>query len=410
MKLTELRLHNFRQFYGTTPPVVFSSGLKKVTVIHGANGSGKTALLNALTWALYGSFTRGFQLPDQLINKRALREASAGDSIQAWVELSWEHLGKQYSLRRTAEAIKTEREEWSSRTQSPILQVANADGEWKRVQDVEGEIGKVLPNDLHNYFFFDGERIENIVQPDREEGRRLAKATKKLLGVTPLERGIRDLDRVRKSLESGLMEIGDQEIKQLLEEKNGRERREKQLEEEIENLDKECRAHEKIKEEIQEQLRKLEKVSDLQRRRDELHQRRQKLSDQRVDTLKRLNNAVGKNAFSALIEEQIKEFENSIEALRRQGELPTGIKTQFVQSLLESEKCICNRDLIDGPERNAVEAWMERAGLMDVEEQAIRMGGEVSALRAAIPTFWERVDEIQKGRDECRAELGQCRR
>lgn len=67
MKLTKLRLHNFRQFYGTTPPIVFSTDPGRVTVIHGANGAGKTALLNALTWVLYESFSRGFQLEDQLV-------------------------------------------------------------------------------------------------------------------------------------------------------------------------------------------------------------------------------------------------------------------------------------------------------------------------------------------------------
>lgn len=48
MKLISLQLCNFRQFYGKTPPIIFASGSRNTTVIHGNNGAGKTTFLMPL--------------------------------------------------------------------------------------------------------------------------------------------------------------------------------------------------------------------------------------------------------------------------------------------------------------------------------------------------------------------------
>ena len=76
-----------------------------------------------------------------------------------------------------------------------------------------------MPVDLHSYFFFDGERIEKIVQPTQEERSDLRVATKKLIGIEILERAIRHLDSTRKELEKELKGIGDPETKKLISQK-----------------------------------------------------------------------------------------------------------------------------------------------------------------------------------------------
>ena len=191
MKLRSIRLKNFRQFYGETPRLDFTAASteRNVVVIHGSNGSGKTALLNAFTWALYTEFTRGFQYPDDLINKRALREAKPKDTVEAWVEVAFEHGDWQYVLRRTATKRRND-DQWEAE-HDPIasLQACGTDGQWKAEARVSDAIGRILPKDLHGYFFFDGERIERIVDAGRDEQRALGAATKTLLGIEVLVRG-----------------------------------------------------------------------------------------------------------------------------------------------------------------------------------------------------------------------------
>ncbi|HEY9710924.1 MAG TPA: AAA family ATPase, partial [Oculatellaceae cyanobacterium] len=91
MKLTSIKLCNFRQFYGKTPDIDLSFGDQNTTIIHGNNGAGKTTLLNAFTWVLYEKFSAAFSLEDQLVNKRALTEARPKVPVECWVELGFEH-------------------------------------------------------------------------------------------------------------------------------------------------------------------------------------------------------------------------------------------------------------------------------------------------------------------------------
>lgn len=55
MKLHSITLTNFRQFKDEQRFDLQSDVLKPVTLLFGANGAGKTTVLNAFTWALYGS-------------------------------------------------------------------------------------------------------------------------------------------------------------------------------------------------------------------------------------------------------------------------------------------------------------------------------------------------------------------
>jgi len=49
-----LELENYRQY--REQKIEFSTGEdgKRITIIEGANGAGKTNILNAVTWCLYG--------------------------------------------------------------------------------------------------------------------------------------------------------------------------------------------------------------------------------------------------------------------------------------------------------------------------------------------------------------------
>ena len=64
MRILRLKIKNFRQFYGECELEFLSDDTSRITVIHGENGSGKTSLLNAFKWVLYGKtdFDTGEQM------------------------------------------------------------------------------------------------------------------------------------------------------------------------------------------------------------------------------------------------------------------------------------------------------------------------------------------------------------
>ena len=58
MLIEKLKLHNYRQY--VDEEIEFSHRLKgkRITIIQGPNGSGKTNIINAITWCLYNKEMR----------------------------------------------------------------------------------------------------------------------------------------------------------------------------------------------------------------------------------------------------------------------------------------------------------------------------------------------------------------
>ncbi|NEO25998.1 MAG: AAA family ATPase [Kamptonema sp. SIO4C4] len=167
MKLISIRLHNFRQFYGTTPELYLASGDKNITIFHGNNGAGKTTLLNAFTWVLYEHLTAAFASPDSLINKRVIQEVKVGTSVDCHAELYFEHENKQYQLKRQCYACRDKNNTIQYSQSKLFMLIAGEDGRWTPPHEQPDEIiNRILPESLHRYFFFDGERIDHIFRSD----------------------------------------------------------------------------------------------------------------------------------------------------------------------------------------------------------------------------------------------------
>ena len=89
MRLNSLRLSNFRQHSDSY--ITFDTGL---TGIIGPNGSGKTTILEAIAWALYGQdAARG--------KKETIRSQSAGAGARVKVELDFDLSGHRYRVERS---------------------------------------------------------------------------------------------------------------------------------------------------------------------------------------------------------------------------------------------------------------------------------------------------------------------
>ena len=398
MRLTFLRLYNFRQFFGEAKlDLSPKSGERNVVVIHGSNGAGKTALLNAFTWALYGQTTRGFQLPEQVINKRALRSAEAGEVVDAWVEVGFEHDDRQYILRRTTAG--------DGKTTARLLWCGD-DGQWKDQSRVADAIGRILPADLHQYFFFDGERIERVVQPDREEQRALSNATKKLLGTEVLLRAENHVNSVRRDLEKELQNVGDPIVQQLLRKKRSQEAELDKLQESIAEIEHNIEEHKKFKAAVEEKLRQVDEVKSIQARREQLQSEEEGRKQAVKGMLQDLADVISTGAFAVFLSGAVEAFRSNYEHLRQRGELPAGVKRQFVDDLLEQQECICGRRLdADTEERRAVEEWRGRAGFADVEEKAILVFGKLDGLERTVADARERLENIQARRGSVREEI-----
>lgn len=407
MKLTAIRLCNFRQFYGKTPEIVLATDKERnATVIHGNNGAGKTGLLNGFTWVLYEKFSAAFASENQLVNKRAIAEAKPGVAVECWVELAWEHDSKRYRAKRLCRAYKNETDFDASKTEL-LMQVAGDDGRWYlSPQPPQEVIGQILPGSLHQYFFFDGERIEQIVRPDKRA--KIAEATKMLLGVEVIDRSIRHLSDAKKTLEGELRAIGDSETKKLLKEQEKKEQDLANLLNRQTEIGQELDHQQTLKNETSNLLRELSAAKALQERRQELESLKAANQDNLKKSNEALKKAISARGYTVMLPEVTAQFRSIVDELKQRGELTTGISREFVNDLLRGQRCLCGAPLHDGSHpHQTVKGWLDRAGIASVEETAIRMGAQVDEIDKQAPAFWEEIDREQANISRLRQDISQ---
>ena len=192
MIIDRIVLHNFGVFAGRhslelSPP----SETKPLVLVGGLNGAGKTTLLEALQLALYGKLAipardEGLPYEEYLarsINSRA--EPSDGASVE--VTFRSTHDGEEHSYRVCRSwAIPGRRLKETVNVFIDDRLDAVASENWTE------QVERFIPARLAHLFFFDGERIEALADPDRS-AEMLSTAIQSLLGVDLVERLETDL-------------------------------------------------------------------------------------------------------------------------------------------------------------------------------------------------------------------------
>ncbi|MBW4426667.1 MAG: AAA family ATPase [Nostoc desertorum CM1-VF14] len=407
MKLTSIKLCNFRSFYGTTPEMLLAGGdIQNTTIIHGNNGSGKTSLLNAFTWVLYDKFSAAFASIEQLVNKRAIAETQKGQAVECWVEIGWEHEGKRYRVKRACRGYKSEGDFDAGKTQLTMW-VGADDGKWNiPTQQPDDIINQILPATLHQYFFFDGERIEEIVRSDKKA--EIAEATKIFLGVEVINRSIRHLGDAKKTLENELKAIGDSQTKQLLRQQEKIERERERITKRQTEIKEELEYQQTFKKETSNRLRELSAAKELQERWQDLESQKAANQEEYKKTKEALKKVISARGYTVLLPETTFQFRGIINDLKERGELTSGISREFVNDLLNSQRCICGAELHEGNHSHThVSTWLNKAGSSAVEETAIRMIAQVDEIDKQAIGFWEEVDREQTRINQLRQSISQ---
>lgn len=184
MLLKKITLENFRQFKGIQSVDFSDDSDKNVTIILGENGAGKTTFAQAFRWCLYGKTT--FSDPI-LLNKEISQNLGYNKEAFVRVSLRLIHSGTKYEITREQKYTTNSSAELKANSSELKISFKDSTGKQKFVdaKEVDLRIKEILPFDLSNYFFFDGERIKNMSEEiNTGKSEEFKNAVERLLGLS----------------------------------------------------------------------------------------------------------------------------------------------------------------------------------------------------------------------------------
>lgn len=370
MILERLVLENFRQFKGRQEIVFSDLRERNVTIVHAENGFGKTTLLKALLWGLYGrdglfgndGNPDDFERPDSIIHEGLALRVKDPLALTAAVEITFKHDDDRYILTRQ---LSLAQQRLNPKQTTFSLEVMR-NGQTFSLDSPQKRIQAIIPNGISRFLFFNGERINYLAMERNTD--QITDAIHQMLGLKLLKQTIDDLrhQNVRGKLRSEQKEMTSDEKRKLIEELS-------KLEEQL----KECKAQEDktlmnlkaIQAEIATVDSKLAAnrvAHELQTKRIHLMKEREELVGKREDVTKRLSKLIADDGYTLFTSQLINRGREIVARFRSEGKIPARVLNTFLQELLEHGKCICNRVLAEGtPERAAVENLLTIAGDQD---------------------------------------------
>lgn len=350
MLIKSITLNNFRQFKGKQTLVFSTDKEKNVTVLLGDNTFGKTTILQAFNWCLYGvaDFPKDSN-PDFLLNLEVASEQSGIEKkCEVYVEIVLAHKDAEYIVLRKQIYIDRAYGNWNA-LNSQLTVSYKENGIMKQVREGEEKniINAILPQSLSGYFFFDTERVSDI--STRKD---LSEAVKGLLGLAAVGNARKHLGaRTLKATaigqwNSSLDSSGDERAREAQETISKESDKIDALRSEIENAQRELENLNIKKEKIAEILRDNQNTAELQRQQQELERKLEQEKQELDDANKQFLGLFSANAvsyFELPLINQAKEF------LTNANVDDKGIRDMTeasIRDIIKRGRCICGAKII----------------------------------------------------------------
>lgn len=401
LEILSLNINDYRQYAGEVTIDLQTHGEKNINVIEGQNGAGKSNLLNAITLCLYGKETHRADDDDNeldsypYVNRQKLSSIGNNETAEGSIELTLGRDEPQYIFSRTFRTVKLPGGDFSS--EHGDLQLKQKIGQdWKSVNQPATRLNQILPANVHEYFLFDGEQLDEFFGEGYQD--RVKKGLLDVSHIELLDRGIDHLETIESDTQNEITDVGGK-ARQKKKELNQAESEVSDTKEELENTKQSITDTENLIADID---RKLKDSSDPDVRETQLRREHlQNKLDDKQDEIERLYGEASKALITAgtplYAKESLSFTAEKLAELSERGELPPKIQDWFVEELLDRGYCICGEDLTSEHEDHLRDL---RNDMSEVAEE--NMEGKIK-----IPTIIEDAEEDAETLFEKRKQLSE---
>lgn len=344
MRLSRVEISNFGPYRGTTEVKLDTQ--RPIIVIHGENMRGKTSFLNAVRWCLYGIVLDRLEIEmpvRRLVNQHVMSESD-------WtmnVTLDFTVDSDTYQLKRQVQPKSGKSTPNTFDHESLVFMWKN--GKHLTEEDARAEIEQILPNNISQFFLFDGEmlnRFEALMADRTKQSSTVKDAIEAILGVPALQHAIADVQTNRKEAtrrqnnlarQKSTSEVYAQRASELDQDVEA-------LEEEISDLRQELAARQHSLDELDAHLQATagiqadaQRLQDLRSRIEALKIKETELNGRRRDKLA----LAWQDVLSVAVEPRLSEFEAEREHLQGVAQEALALRTDLerIDSMLADHAC-----------------------------------------------------------------------
>lgn len=288
MQITHLTMTNWGPYRGTHEVNLEVTRESPVILFHGENMRGKTSILRAIVWGLYGELKNQDGKTNLPVSRLANRpELESERAAPVSVKINMVHRGESYELIRSVTAAMNST--GSVETTPPVASLLPANGSPYPTEHISDVISSMLNHDVSDFFFFDGEmlsRFEERLRDDQEVSRPFVKKQiEQALSLPFLKTLETDLVTIQSNVEAEIARVlrSNKKAKETTDKHRAVSDELRKIIQDGEKLVSLQTSHDDELQEIEDQLGRVDAIKDLfyERRRheEEIHQKNTELQD-----------------------------------------------------------------------------------------------------------------------------------
>ena len=417
MRLHSAHITNFKLLEDVE--LIFSSDpARPLTVVRAENGSGKTSILQALRWCIWGE--RGISQRMSLTS--ASGAAGKPVTVQVWIEFSerdrYSGAETTYRLIRTCQETRAEGDRFERGSERSRLLRLTDQGDSEIRDGHDAIISAMLPRKLADVFFTDGDVVQNFVtdQTERDRQEYVHEAIRHLLGFDEVELAEQRLRTISRSFRQKVSESGSEALRNA----------EIDLEKAEEDLEskKKDRTHllqriNEVEQQIREDERELSAIKGIgdleaiQAQINQIGKDIKELDDHEDDIRQQMKDLLQSEDLSnCLLRRHLEAGAAALAELEDRNVIP-GMSVGLLHDRLELGVCICGARLNDGDRQHAhildlierqrqTEPRIQRLTALRHEARSIGIGSSLPLSGGTVTSLRERVEALRTQYTQCK--------